>query len=158
MNTYVSDVVQRYTNKGILIDANIALLYVVGSLAPSEIPDHGRTAGYSEDDFTRVSKFIEYFHVRITTPHILTEISDLLGNDLELHQVLRGFIAITDEVYERSLLLSESDPFIKIGLADAAILMAAKNTYLVLTDDGPLQQFLLSAGIDFVNLDQIRQV
>jgi hypothetical protein len=156
MNTYVADVIRKYKNKGLLIDTNIAILYLIGSFDLSEIRRHGRTSGYHEDDFLRLSKFIDYFGVRVTTPHVLTEVSDLLGNKYELHRVLQGFIARAEEVHETSDFLSGQATFIKIGLADTAIVVAAaKKDYLVLTDDGPLQHFLSTAKIDFVTLDQI---
>lgn len=158
MNTYILDVIRKYKHRGLLIDTNIALLYIVGSLDSSEIREHGRTSKFTEDDFSRVGKFIEYFPVRITTPHVLTEISDLLGNRTEFHYLLRDFIIKSNEIYENSGLLSKAHGFLEIGLADAAIINAAKDNYLIFTDDGPLQGFLGKAGFDFVNLEQIRMI
>lgn len=158
MNTYVLDVIRKYKDKGILIDTNIGLLYLVGSFDASEIRNHGRTSKYTEDDFDRISKFVAHFAVRVTTPHVLTEMSDLLGNSIDLHRVLRGYIMAADERFENSGLLADNVAFLKIGLADTAILKAAKNMYLVLTDDGPLQEFLGKSGVDFVNLEHIRMI
>ncbi len=158
MNTYISRVIAKYKDKGILIDANLAILYVVGSLDIARIRSHRRTSKYSEDDFSRVEKFIDHFDVKVTTPHVLTEVSNLLGNDFELHTALRGFISLSLEVTTDSRSLSNNNAFLKIGLSDTAITILSKGLYLVFTDDGPLQEFLARDRIDFINLDQLRSI
>ncbi len=79
MNSHLLELIRKYKHKGLLIDTNSALLYLVGSFDPSLIRNHSRTSKYSEDDFDKVSKFIEFFVEMITTPHVLAEISNLLG-------------------------------------------------------------------------------
>ena len=133
MNTYVLDVIQKYKNKGILIDTNIALVYIVGTIDVSEIRKQGRTSNYNEEDFSRISKFIEHFPKKATTPHVLTELSNLLPNRPELLRALAGFIERAVEIFEDSISLTKTQSFFEIGLADTAILKATKGLYLVLT-------------------------
>jgi rRNA-processing protein FCF1 len=50
-----------------------------------------------------------------------------------------------------------SEPiFRKLGLTDTIIGQAAKNNYLVLTDDFPLTNYLESIGVDAINFNHLR--
>ena len=46
--------------------------------------------------------------------------------------------------------------FKKLGLTDAIIGQLAKDTYLVLTDDFPLTNYLKSIGVDAINFNHLR--
>jgi hypothetical protein len=113
---------------------------------------------FSESDFERVSKFIDYFDLKITTPHILTEVSDHINNRQYLQSGLKAYIENTKEIFIESLVLSKKDSFLKFGLADTSVSYTAKDTYLIFTDDKPLYGFLMNLKIDVVNLDQIRMI
>lgn len=158
MNDYLLKLFQKYKNKGILVDTNIFLLYVVGSIDINLIRNHSRTAKFTEEDFNRVSKFIAAFDIKITTPHILTEVSDLLGNNPKLQIALRKYIEIMKEKFLQSRQIAETKTFLQFGLADAAISETAKDSYLVVTDDNPLFGYLTNQKIDAVSLDQIRMI
>ena len=158
MNSHLLALIGKYREKGILIDTNIALLYLVGSLDLFLIRNHSRTSGYSEDDFDRVSKFIEFFVEPVSTPHILTEISNLLGRDNDLRLVLQTYIIRSKEVHTLATSLIESKAYLKFGLVDSAIFEVARGEFLVVTDDGPLFGFLESQHVDVVSLDQIRKI
>src|SRR5215203_5591640 len=156
MNDYLLELIQKYKQKGLLIDTNILLLFIVGSIDISAIRDFKRTANFSENDFEKVSRFIDYFELKITTPHILTEASDFIDNRQTLQAVLRAYIENSKEVFLVSLDLSKKETFLMFGLADTSVAYNGKDKYLILTDDRPLYGFLINSKIDAVNLDQIR--
>ena len=158
MNSHLLALIRKYRNRGILIDTNIALLYLVGSVDLSLVRNHSRTSKYSEDDFERVSKFVESFVERITTPHILTEISNLLGKRNDFFSALRGYIIQAEEVHLTGKALAGSSAFFDFGLTDSAIFETAIGHYLVVTDDGPLYGFLESKKVDVVSLNQLRMI
>ena len=158
MNDYLLGLIYKYQNLGILVDTNVALLYLVGSCEIRLIRETKRTAVYSEKDFEKVSKFIEKFQLKITTPNVLTEISNLLPNRPEIASVLRQFIKGTSENYVASPNLTNSTAFVEFGLADASIFETAKNKYLVFTDDGPLTGYLINMGVDVVQMDSVRAI
>ncbi len=158
MNEYLLKLIQKYKRKGLLIDTNILLLYIVGSFDPLLIRDFKRTANFSEDDFDIVTKFIGLFDLKITTPHVLTEVSDFIDNRQTLQTVLKIYIENTKEIFLESLELSKKDTFLKFGLADTSVTYSAKDSYLIFTDDRPLYGFLTNSQIDAVNLDQIRMI
>ena len=143
------------------MDTNLALLYVVGSFNINEVQGFtrfDRTNMFSEDDFEKVSKFVDYFKVKITTPHVLTEASNLTDNRQDLQSALKGYIEITQEIFLDSLELSKKDTFLKFGLADTSVAYSAKDSYLIFTDDRPLYGFLVNSQVDAVNLDQVRSI
>lgn len=158
MNDYLLKLIQKYRQKGILIDTSLALLYVVGSFDINEVRSFKRTNMFSEDDFEKVSKFADYFDLKITTPHILTEVSDFIDNRQNLQSALKGYIEITQAIFLDSLELSKKDTFLKFGLADTSVTYSAKDNYLIFTDDRPLYGFLVNSQVDAVNLDQVRNI
>ena len=158
MNNYLLELVQKYRNKGLLIDTNLILLYIVGSFDISLIRHFSRTSAFTESDFERVSKFVDYFNVKITTPHIVTEVSNLIGRRVELKQFLSAFIETSNEVFQESIKICKHDIFFNFGLTDAAIAETAKDSYIVLTDDGRLVDFLIRSKIDAVSLEDIRRI
>lgn len=158
MNDYLLHLIQKYKQKGLLIDTNILLLYIVGSLDISLVRDFKRTANFSENDFEKVSKFIDYFDLKITTPHVLTEVSNFIDNRQNLQAALKVYIENTREIFLDSLNLSKKDSFLKFGLADTSVTHSAKDNCLIFTDDKPLYGYLINSQIDAVNLDQLREI
>lgn len=158
LNDYLWNLIQKYKQKGLLVDTNIILLYLVGSYDPSMIREFKRTSGFTEDDFERVWKFIKYFDLIITTPHVLTEVSDFIDNRQYLQSVLKAYIENAEEIFLESLELLKKETFLKFGLADTSVTFTAKDNYLIFTDDNPLYGFLINSQIDAVNLDQVRMI
>lgn len=158
MNEYLYELFAKYRHKGILIDTNLLLLYVVGSLNPQLIPNFKRTTVYSVRDYEIVASVIEFFDLRIVTPHVLTEVSNLIGKRPEIRLALRRYITICDEQFVDSASLSVSEPFASLGLTDSAILDRSTDGCLVLTDDGPLASRIEAAGTDIVSLDLLRTI
>lgn len=142
MNDYLLKLIQKYKFKGVLIDANILLLYIVGTVDINLIGRFKRTANFSEDDFYRVSKFIDIFDLKITTPHILTEVSDFIGNRILLQSALGIYVQSTEEKFLESKRIAATETFRRHGLADAAISETAKDSHLIVTDDNPLYGYL----------------
>ena len=69
----------KYAQKGILVDTNVLLLYLVGILDTSLIARFKRTQnrGYTEQDFRLVQNLLSLFRQVVTTPQILAELSNL---------------------------------------------------------------------------------
>lgn len=157
MNEYLLKILRKYRKKGILIDTNLLLLYIVGSLNPQLIPNFKRTSIYSIQDFQILSKVIEFCEVTVTTPHILTEVSNFIGKRIEIHRALGKYIAIGNEHFVESALLAKSELFVKFGLTDSGIFEGSKDGYLILTDDGPLAGIIKNKGADVISLDLLRK-
>ncbi|HXD34292.1 MAG TPA: PIN domain-containing protein [Pyrinomonadaceae bacterium] len=160
---YISLLISRYRSKGALIDTNLLLLYFVGAGDPNRISRFKRTNAFTIDEFWLLVSFYNKFERIVTTPNILTEVSNLLG---QLSEGLRssfyeGFsrhIPALAEFYTPSSTISAATHFSSFGLTDSGITNLVKDKYLVLTDDLRLAHYLESREIDVINFNHLRQV
>jgi hypothetical protein len=156
MNDYLGQLIQRYSQHGIIVDTNILLLYFIGNLK------HKRTSQYLPTDYKLLLTLLKRFQNRIvTTPNILTEVSNLLGNcatpdQKNLWSAFVSKISVLGEKYLDSKRISQTPMFSKFGLTDSAIIELVKDKYLVLTDDAMLFQYLEKNGIDVINFTHLR--
>jgi hypothetical protein len=151
---------QQDRANGILVDTNLLLLYIVGSIDIERIRSFKRTSIDDTDDFDIVLTLINLFDNKIvSTPHILSQVSDLVGkNDTfrsGLKQLISGFVS--QEIFVKGSILVQSSGFASFGIADTAIIEMAKQSYLVFTDDNSLYGFLKNTNSDALSLNQFRQ-
>jgi len=146
--------------KRLLVDTNLLLLLFIGTFDPSRISRFKRTQQFSIQDFDLLVNFLKPFEV-ITTPHILTEISNLGG---QLSQdFLSAFFAVYAKLVQRlqeitrdSSEIVQSELFIPFGLTDAAIGMICSDSIAVLTDDKRLASRLAAKGAQVLPFDVLR--
>lgn len=146
----------------ILIDANLLVLFVVGSANRSLIRRHKRTSAFVEKDYDLLCRFIEGFTEVLITPNIVTEASNLLGNAPErtrarLLDQLALLIGRAREQYVASSQACQQAEFTRLGLADSTILDRAGTVSCVLTDDLDLYLGLSRHGHRVVNFNHLRQ-
>ncbi len=161
---YFSYLVSKYSNKGIILDTNLLLLYLIGLFDPGLIQKFKRTDKYSNEDFVLIGNFVSKFNHVIITPHILAELSSLSKDlaDAFLYpyfQVLINTLShYTEENISKDIIFQ--NPFLsKIGVTDVAIhQLSMQNAYLVFTDDMKLSSFLQYSGVDVINLNHIRTI
>jgi rRNA-processing protein FCF1 len=155
--------VSAYRNKGLLVDSNLLLLYFVGSYDPARISNFKRThsKGFREDDFNLLTRLVRLFARIVTTPNILTEVSNLSGQlredkkqayYVDFEKLVQSFA----EHYIESKELCALTHFKSFGLTDSGIIALAMGKFLVLTDDGPLSGYLQNVGIDVINFNHVR--
>ena len=163
MSQDIDQILAKYRGKGIIIDTNLLLLFVVGSYDQDRITMFKRTKKFGKDDFMLVKRFVDCFKTVRTTPSILTEVSNHLnqlpeGLQAEFYAAFSDYINNLFEVYRTSASLSKNDCFTKYGLTDTSIIEDAKNNYVVLTDDFPLSGYLNASGVDAINFNHLRMV
>lgn len=118
---------------------------------------------FRAEDFDILANVLSQFETRVTTPHVLTETSNLLGQQLygsvkdEVFSIF-ATLASTDwhEHRESASALVSVPEFLWLGLADVAISEVARGSYLVLTDDAPLANHLGSLNVDVLNFNYLR--
>jgi rRNA-processing protein FCF1 len=160
---YCSYLTIKYKNKGLLVDTNLLLVYFVGSYDIERPSTFKRTDKYTIDDYITIARLIDYFRLLLTTPHILTEVSNL-SNQLpdkfkeNYYQEFKKQVTVLKEIYEPSITICDCECFGRLGLTDSCISMISKGKYLVLTDDLPLSNHLRSLNIDVLNLNHIRSL
>jgi rRNA-processing protein FCF1 len=161
--------IKSYKQKGILIDTNILLLWIVGSVNRQRISKFNRTEKFVPEDYDLLLRLLEYFLPKIvTTPNILTEVNSLANQIGEpersqCYTKLAQAVVRLDEHYIESNIAVEVNSFTRFGLTDCGILELARggthpegNRYLVLTDDLKLAIHLQNSGVDAINFNHLR--
>jgi rRNA-processing protein FCF1 len=131
------------------------ILWMVGRSNRRGIERHKRTAAFTPDDYDRLDQLIGEFQRIVTTPHVLTEISNLIP---EHAADLRSWVSQAHELWSQSVTLVEDSCFLPFGLSDAAISSVAAQNFLVLTSDAALCAALQKQGRDVINFNHLRDL
>jgi hypothetical protein len=160
----IRQVIIRNRNRGIIVDANLLLVYVVGYVNPSRLSKFTRTSQFNEQSYARLVELIGNFNLVVTTPNILTEVCNLLGNLQEPERseclsLIKYFLTEKKESFQEFYVESQTAAnevcFTRLELTDSVISHLAKDKYLVLTVDLELHLHLLSLGIDSINFNNL---
>lgn len=152
---------RRAAKRGaLLVDTNLLVLLIVGSLDIEQVERFKRTRAYSREDYALLAAFAAGFRRMLTTPNVLTEVSNLVG---QLGEPLRrralvalGILAGQFEERfraSRELVLEPSFP--RLGLTDSSVIFAAEAEVTVLTDLD-LYVRLSSSGVTSINFNHLR--
>ncbi len=79
MADYYIELLKKYYSKGILIDTNLLLIFIIGMCDKNYIATFKRTKTFSSEDYDILFHILQPFCKIITTPNILTEVSNHLG-------------------------------------------------------------------------------
>ncbi|WP_413166419.1 PIN domain-containing protein [Capilliphycus salinus ALCB114379] len=161
MIDYIRGLLQQYKQKGILVDTNILLLLFVGTVNPNRIEKFKRTQQFNKEDYQLLSAILKDFSKIVVTPNILTEVNSFINqlSDPERSECLNALTQAVnqlDESYIKSKVATQVENFTKFGLTDCGIIHLARDSYLVLTDDLKLANYLQKIGIDAINFNNIR--
>jgi hypothetical protein len=157
--TSAEAVFNQYRGKRVLLDANLLLLFLIGSYERSRITRFKRTAVFSENDFDILTSLMTAFRAVVTTPHVLTEVSNL-ANSLPEHlkpswsEHFAAHTAAFLELFTPAVEIMNQPSFSLFGLTDAAVHTIAVDT-LILTEDFPLSGFLRSQDIPVLNFREL---
>jgi len=156
----VVGLIEKHRTNGLLIDTNLLVLFLVGKTNKSRILSFKRTQAYTLEDFEVLERLVDQFRTLITTPHVLTEVSNLAslyGEELTaLRLKFRLLVEQMKEFRDESQFVVGDSSFNRLGLTDAAIARISRHSLLVLTDDLDLYTILLYRGVDAVNSNHIR--
>lgn len=158
MNNHLARLIKQYDNRGLLLDSVLFILLVVGTHNPKLIGKDKRLATYTHEDFDLLFSFVKLFKKFITTPNVLTEVSNLSGHlfKTDFPAKFAQYINLMDEHYVPAKKICNSDLFYDVGITDTAIADLAKDQYLVLTDDLRLVGKLEKRSVDVINFNHIR--
>jgi hypothetical protein len=135
MFEYIEELIQEHANGGVLVDTNLLILLLVGQTRPELIGQYAHTKEYSVEDFQLLSRLVERFRFIRTTPHILTEVSNLSGKlQGKVLQEFRQHFSISVSKFEERTCRDS----------------------LVLTADFPLANVLEHLGVHVINFSNIR--
>lgn len=159
--------IRKYRRSGVLVDTNLLLVYFIGlhdtATGYTLINTFRYTKGtYRSEDFDVLLAFLQDFRAVVTTPHILTEVSNSITGGLTdpARDLCLGLIQKTVPFFEEHHIpakdLIREDQFRTYGVTDMSILRTATEQYLVLTDDYRLSGYLHQIGIDTLSLPEIK--
>jgi len=163
MRNRVEWLLSEYREQGVLVDANLLLLYVVGAYDTDHVERFKRTSTFTADDFQLLDRLLGHFSTIVTTPPILTEVSNFVGQLSDGHRrpctrLLRRLIPELEEEHRASAMVTEHDYFLQFRLTDAGIADIAAGTYLVVTDDLPLYHRLANDREAVLNFNHLRTI
>lgn len=157
--TAEESIFNEYRGKRVLLDTNLLLLYLIGMFERGRVARFKRTSDYTEDDFDLLANFLASFRTLVTTPHLLTEVSNLadslpghLRTAWAEHFALQTSTLL--ELFQPATKVMKQTSFTAFGLADAAIHGLGADT-LILTEDFALSGFLRSQEIAVLNFKEL---
>jgi hypothetical protein len=153
--------IEKHRGKGVLVDTNLLVLLLVGSVNTNRIRDFKRTQDFTVEDFHTLRSLVEWFGTPlVATPHILSQVSDLTdlpGRERTvICQLFKSTIEVVEETYDPAKLLAQHPLFERFGLGDASIAAVCARDVVVLTADVQLQRALGLSGLDAINFNHVR--
>jgi hypothetical protein len=151
------------TERSLLLDTNLLLLFIVGSASREYISRHRRLRAYSESDFDLLVNLVSSARRVLITPNTLTETSNLAAYISEparthVYEVFRAVVRSTEEEYWESKGAVERSEFLRLGLTDSVLLDATTASHSLLTVDLDLYLAVISRGGLAVNFNHLREV
>jgi hypothetical protein len=159
----MTELVKAHQGRGVLLDTNLLLVYLIGMFDPDRLTKFKRTSAFTVDDFYLLSQLLHFLGRIITTPNILTEVNSF-SNQLpeavkkDYYTKFATRILVMDEHYVASDQVSSLTSFARFGLTDLGIAKLPQNRHLVLTDDLKLTHYLHSLGIEAINFNHVRDI
>lgn len=151
----------QHRNSGIAIDTNLLLLLWIGNFDRTQIGRFKRLQKYVRSDFDLLLDLVSHCPKLVTTPNIMTQVSDLAGQlpgELaeEFREEFRRVVEKLIERYYESAAVAKPDAFLRFGLADGTLLELARQEVLILTDDLPLYIQLANENLPAINFTYVR--
>jgi len=145
--------------RSILIDTNILMLLIIGSWNREAIPGHRRTAIFTPADFDLLQEELGRFGRILTTPTVVTEVSNLMGN--QFHETIAGtLIHVCTPLVEITRPKEEvwaGEGFPRLGFSDASVLASLDDDTVLLTDDVSLYNQALYQDSEAINFNHLRK-
>jgi hypothetical protein len=151
-------------SKSLLLDTNLLLLLFIGAKDSTLISKARTLKAFEESDYDLLEEVINNhsFNSLVTIPHIMTEVSNLLGKEREDikrlgREEMIEFLNKCQEISVPSAALVDKPEFMRLGLTDVAIAVASQLPAFVLTADASLYIHITSSGLEAANFNHIRQ-
>jgi hypothetical protein len=143
-----------------VLDSNLLLLWLAASIDPP-LWKWKRIQMFDVEDALLLNRILARFRSISTTPHVLTEVSNL-ANQLHgphrqtLFLQLGAYARSTPEHFSSSSSLSSRPEFVRLGITDCALSEVGPAS-TVMTADYRLAGHLESSGKSVVNFNLLRQ-
>lgn len=119
-------------SRALLLDTNLLLLFLVGSKDPGLVTSSRRLNAFEVDDYYLLGELIDAnrFNQLVSTPHILTEASNLLGLENQMtksagREAIKEYVQHCTEITHGAHMLVDEPEYNRLGLTDVAIKIAS---------------------------------
>ncbi|HEV2137082.1 MAG TPA: hypothetical protein VGR47_22880 [Terracidiphilus sp.] len=152
---------KSHLGKSAILDSNLLLLAWCCKFDPLLLNTFKRLNSFEAGDLLLLSETLNLFSTLWTTPHVLTEVSNL-ANSLpswireRWSEFFSKQILLIHEAYEPSCNLASDPVAFRFGLTDSALTRLASN-HVILTTDWPLCGLLESRKLPVVNFNRLRE-
>ncbi len=164
--TLEEELFAHHAGKSVLLDTNLLLVFLTGAIGSHLFSRFKRVRDYTIEDYELLVRLLGSFTVLVTTPHILTEASNLansLSGSYRQEWFTNLSILLASEQKDVRLReqwlpasqLADLPEFIELGITDSAVTKLASDA-LVVTDDYRLSGRLRSRGLGVLNFGDLR--
>ncbi len=148
--------------QAIFPDTNLLLLWVLALHDPALIPRFKRTSQFVPADGRLLVQILRRFRQLLTTPNVVTETSNLLGQLAEpartaCRGVVRDQLVQLDERYVTSREASADPLYTRPGLTDVGLLHLLNRDTLLLSDDAGLVDSAARRNLPVTNFNHLRR-
>ncbi len=161
MNLSEHPLLKQYAGKPAILDSNLLLFSWCSSFNPDLVSTFKRLNSFQREDIELLSETLKVFSALRTTPHVLTEVSNL-ANSLpkwikeDWSADFSSQIQVISEEWIPAATIATGD-FMWLGLTDAGLARLA-STHVILTIDFPLSNSLESQGLNVINFTHLRSL
>jgi hypothetical protein len=150
-----------HVGKAAILDSNLLLFEWCVRFDADLVTTFKRLNSFQIEDIDLLAETLKVFSAIRTTPHVLTEVSNLANSLPEwIKEDWSGFfsqqIEAIPEEWIPAAKVAQSE-FLWLGLTDAALASLA-STHIILTLDFPLSNSLESRGFDVINFTHLRSL
>lgn len=147
-DTNLSVLLGRYPYKGVVIDTQLLVLYLVGIFNPNDIKNNKRTCDYSLTDFNLLLKVMQAYSKIIITQSVLAETTNHLDTlnrkyNTTFYSTIANILTQFEAMDTKTKDVLTGPTFSKLGFTDASLDILSKE-YVVLTHDEPLWGQIIS--------------
>ncbi|MFM2389759.1 MAG: hypothetical protein RLZZ437_1314 [Pseudomonadota bacterium] len=140
----------------LLLDTNVLVLFIVGSIRPEEIGKAKRIQEFDRDDFDLIAHFASQTREHISTAHVLAETSNFIGSGYQeitkgACEALGEYVTKLSEIPFPAKEIVSTEEYRLLGLTDAAVLLLSEGNTRVISTDFHLCNRLTAKGVDAVN-------
>jgi hypothetical protein len=145
----------------LVVDANMLLVFIVGSVDPKLLGVAKRVKNYRPGNFDILYTYLSLFSEIILLPNTVSEVSNLLdhytGDRRQYCMELLAALASTrSEKYIASGIAAQQPEYMALGMTDAAILCALEADTYLLTSDFNLYLAALCRSHAAQSFDELR--
>ncbi len=152
--SYAVMLLEKYKSRGLLLDSNLLLLYLVGSVDPTLVGtgQYNKLSSFTVLQITLLQQLVSVFPRVVTTAHILTEVSNLVNamhdkGKLRVFNAFADTLQVVSEQEISSYEVARRQEFPYLGLTDSVLAQLA-DRFLIVSNDARMVEMLRRTGIE----------